>query len=62
MMLVATMSLNTSAGATYTYGASNAASWQRVESATKYWLSKNGSKVQCEQRNFQLVQVVNMRI
>lgn len=48
----ATMSLNTSAGSTYSFGASASNSWQNIESAEKYWCSTNGSKIVSENSNF----------
>ena len=48
----ATMTLNTSAGKAYSFGASSSSTWQNVESEEKYWLSTNGSKIEYEQSNF----------
>lgn len=48
----ATMTLNTSAGSSYSFGASSSNSWQNIESAEKYWHSTNGSKIEYENSNF----------
>lgn len=48
----ATMSLNTSAGKNYSFGASASSTWQNIESSEKYWESTNGSTIEYESSNF----------
>jgi hypothetical protein len=48
----ATLTLNTSGGSTYSFGASSSSTYQNVESSEKYWSSTNGTMVECENSNF----------
>lgn len=52
MRASATMTLNTSAGSAYSFGASSSNSWQNIQSSEKYWQSTKGSKVEYENSNF----------
>ena len=53
----ATMTLNTSVGSSYSFGASASNTYQNIESSEKYWCSTNGCKVEYDQSNFTLTPI-----
>lgn len=48
----ATMTLSTSVGTQYSFGASTSSTWQSVTSTPKYWLHTTGTTVSYENSNF----------
>lgn len=48
----ATLTLSTSVGKEYSFGASASSTWQSVTSSEKYWLHTSGTKVSYEDSNF----------